>query len=70
MRLCDLLKHIMDNFLIEIYDNKEIVKTGNTNELNNEHFSSFNPLEGFKNHLWEKEVKDIIIKKGNIKIFV
>ena len=36
MRLCDLLRNIMDDFIIEIYENKEVVKKGNSKQLNEE----------------------------------
>lgn len=70
MRLCDLLRNIMDDFIIEIYENKEVVKKGNSKQLNEENKKSFDVLQGFDNPLWEKEIKDMMIYKNTIQIAV
>ena len=70
MRLCDLLRNIMDDFIIEIYENKEVVKKWNSKQLNEENKKSFDVLQGFDNPLWEKEIKDMMIYKNTIQIAV
>lgn len=57
MRLCDLLRNIMDDFIIEIYENKEVVKKGNSKQLNE---------ENKKNH--SMYYKDLTIHYGKKKL--
>ena len=70
MRLCDLLRNIMDDFIIEIYENKEVVKKGNSKRLNEENKKSLDVLQGFDKTLWEEEIKDMMIYKNTIQIAV
>ena len=71
MRLCDFLTKISGDFSVRIYtDNKTVIKDGMIEELNIEHKKSFNPLEGFNNDLWEKQVKDWTIKDNIVAVLV
>lgn len=71
MRLCDLLIKISGDFTVRIYkDNVSVIKEGAIKDLNIEHKKSFNPLEGFDNDLWEKQVKDWTIKDNIVSVLV
>ena len=71
MRLCDFIKKISGDFTIKVYkNNEEVLKEGMIEDLKSEEKDSFDVLEGFSDDLWEKSVKDFVIKDNVIAILV
>ncbi len=71
MRLCDFVKKVSGDFTVKIYkDNETVIKEGMITELKEEEEKAFNVLEGFSDDLWEKSVKDFVIKGNVIAVLV
>ena len=71
MRLCDFIEKISGDFTIKVYkDNKEVIKEGIIADLKTESKESFDILEGFSDDLWEKSVKDFVIRDKVIAVLV
>ena len=71
MRLCDFIIRIEGDFILKVHtDNETVVKEGKIRDLEEESRKSFNPLEGFDDVLWEKEVKDWVIKENVVHVLI
>lgn len=71
MRLCDFIRKISGDFTVKVYkDNKEVIKEGIIADLKAEEQESFDVLEGFSDDLWEKSVKDFVIKDNVVAVLV
>lgn len=62
MRLCDFIRHLHGNLIVEIFAEnedgcfKKLLKENSINDLTNECNQSFNILRGFDCELWEMQV--------------
>ena len=71
MRLCDFIIKIEGDFILNVHtDNETVIKKGKIRDLEEEARKSFNPLEGFDDALWEKEVKDWVIKENVVHVLI
>ena len=71
MRVCDFIKKINGNYIIKVHtDNETVIKEGKIRDLEEECRKSFNPLEGFNDILWGKDVKDWVIKENIVYVLV
>lgn len=71
MRLCDFIIKIEGDFILKVHtDNETVIKEGKIRDLEEECRKSFNPLEGFNDILWEKDVKDWVIKENIVYVLV
>ena len=71
MRLCDFIIKIEGDFTLKVHtDNETVIKEGKIRDLEEEGRKSFDPLEGFDDVLWEKEIKDWVIKENVVHVLI
>lgn len=75
MKLFKFIMKIKGNNVIKIYKEygtreRELIKEGTVERINEDMNMSFNALEGFDDEMWEKEILEFVIRGNIIAILI